>query len=57
MADFMSENLSGSRFEDVALTEAQFRDVALTNARFRLVDMTGVKISGPPWWTWTSAAW
>jgi hypothetical protein len=46
VTDFTSEDLSGSRFEDVYLADAQFHDVALTNARFRLVDLTGVKISG-----------
>ena len=46
MADFISENLTGSRFEDVYLTDARFHDVDLTNARFRLVDLTGVMIRG-----------
>ncbi len=44
MAEFIRENLTGSRFEDVHLNDAQFRDVALTNARFRLVDLSGVTI-------------
>ena len=46
MADFIRENLSGSRFEDVYLTAARFRDVDLTDARFHLVDLTGVMIRG-----------
>jgi hypothetical protein len=44
--DFSSENLTGSRFEDVYLTGARFRDVDLSNARFHLVDLTGVMIRG-----------
>ena len=44
MADFIHENLSGSRFEDVYLTGADFHGVDLTGARFRLVDMTRVTI-------------
>ena len=46
MADFTGENLAGSRFEDVYLTDARFRDVDLTNARFNQVDLTGVMIRG-----------
>ena len=30
MADFIRQNLTGSRFEDVYLTGAQFHDVDLT---------------------------
>lgn len=44
--DFIGENLTGSRFDDVYLTNASFNDVDLSNARFRLVDMTGVVIRG-----------
>jgi uncharacterized protein YjbI with pentapeptide repeats len=44
--DFVSENLTGSRFEDVYLTGTRFHDVDLTNARFHLVDLTGVVIRG-----------
>lgn len=44
--DFIAENLTGSRFDDVYLTNASFHDVDLSNARFRLVDMTGVVIRG-----------
>jgi hypothetical protein len=46
MAEFITENLAGSRFEDVYLTGARFHDVDLTGASFRLVDLTGVKIRG-----------
>ena len=46
MTDFFREDLSGSRFQDVHLTNAEFRDVAFTNARFHIVDLTGVRIRG-----------
>jgi uncharacterized protein YjbI with pentapeptide repeats len=46
VTDFTSENLMGSRFEDVYLTDARFHDVDLTNARFHDVDLTGVMIRG-----------
>jgi len=46
VTDFISENLTGSRFEDVYLTDARFHDVDLTGARFHLVDLTGVMIRG-----------
>ncbi len=46
MAEFISENLTGARFEDVYLTSARFHDVDLRNARFSLVDLTGVSIRG-----------
>lgn len=46
MTDFISENLTGSRFEDVYLNGSRFHDVDLTNARFHLVDLTGVVIRG-----------
>jgi hypothetical protein len=46
VADFIGENLTGSRFDDVYLTGASFHDVDLRDARFRLVDMTGVVIRG-----------
>ena len=46
MAEFAHENLAGTRFEDVYLTDARFHDVDLTNARFHLVDLTGVTIRG-----------
>jgi hypothetical protein len=44
--DFIGENLAGSRFDDVCLTDASFHDVDFSNAKFRLVDMTGVAIRG-----------
>ena len=44
MTEFIGENLTGARFEDVYLTGARFRDVDLSGARFRLVDLTGVII-------------
>src|SRR5579859_490780 len=44
--DFIGEDLSDSRFEDVHLNRARFRDVDLTDARVRLADMTGVVIRG-----------
>lgn len=46
VADFIDQNLTGSHFERVYLTNARFRDVALTDARFHLVDLTGVVIRG-----------
>jgi uncharacterized protein YjbI with pentapeptide repeats len=46
VVEFTSENLTGSRFEDVSLTGARFRDVDLTDAQFHLVDLTGVMIRG-----------
>jgi DinB superfamily/Pentapeptide repeats (8 copies) len=44
--DFIRENLTGSRFDDVYLTGARFHDVDLSHASFRFVDMTGVVIRG-----------
>jgi hypothetical protein len=46
MTDFIGENLAGSRFEKVYLTDARFHNVDLTNARFHLVDLTGVVARG-----------
>jgi uncharacterized protein YjbI with pentapeptide repeats len=46
MTDFISADLTGSRFEDVHLAAARFRDVDLTGARFHDVDLTGVVIRG-----------
>ena len=45
MADFTSEDLTGSVFEDVHLAGARFHDVDLAGASFRMVDLTGVRIS------------
>lgn len=54
--EFIKQNLTGSRFEevqlrgarfhDIDLSEARFRKVRFANARFHLVDMTGVVIRG-----------
>ena len=46
MADFTSENLTGSVFEDVYLNGARFHDVDLSGARFHEVDLTGAMIRG-----------
>jgi hypothetical protein len=46
MAEFMRDDLSGSRFERVDLTGAEFRAVDLSRALLRGVDMTGVTMSG-----------
>lgn len=46
MTDFTKEDLSGSRFEEVYLTDAQFHDVDLSNASFRSVNLSGVRIRG-----------
>jgi uncharacterized protein YjbI with pentapeptide repeats len=46
MPDFIREDLTGARFDQVDLTGARFRNVDLTGARFRNVDLTGAKISG-----------
>ena len=46
MAEFTSENLTGSVFEDVYLTGARFHDVDLSGARFHEVDLTGAMIRG-----------
>jgi hypothetical protein len=44
VTEFISQNLTGARFEDVHLTGARFHDVDLSGARFRLVDLTGAVI-------------
>ncbi|GAA1507493.1 DinB family protein [Kribbella lupini] len=46
MTEFVKENLTGARFEDVYLTGASFHDVDLSGARFQLVDLSGVTIRG-----------
>jgi len=46
VADFTSEDLTGSRFEEVYLTGARFHEVDLTNARLHAVDLTGAMIRG-----------
>jgi hypothetical protein len=44
--EFVKENLTGARFEDVVLTGARFQDVDLSGSRFQLVDLSGVTIRG-----------
>lgn len=46
MADFIGEDLSGSRFERVDLSGAQLRAVDLTGARFRGVSLNGAVMRG-----------
>ncbi len=42
MTDFSGDELRGSRFKYVDLTEAEFHNADLTHARFRECDLTGV---------------
>jgi hypothetical protein len=46
VADFIQQDLSGARFDDVYLTDARFHDVTFENARFTFVDLTGVTVRG-----------
>ena len=46
MSDFIGDNLSGSRFEDVDLNGATFRRVDLRGARLDSVDLVGARIRG-----------
>jgi hypothetical protein len=46
MADFIGEDLSGSRFERVNLSGAEFRAVDLSGAEFRGVELNGVVMRG-----------
>jgi uncharacterized protein YjbI with pentapeptide repeats len=46
VGDFIGDNLSGSRFEDVSLTGASFRLVDLSGASLRFADLSGVTIRG-----------
>ena len=46
MAEFLGEDLRGSRFERVDLSGSQFRSVDLTEARFRGVEMSRVVMRG-----------
>jgi hypothetical protein len=46
MAEFIGEDLSGSRFEHVDLGGSEFRAVDLRGSRFRAVDMDGVVMRG-----------
>ena len=46
MADFISADLRGARFERADLSGAQFQAVDLTGARFRGTDLTGAVLRG-----------
>jgi uncharacterized protein YjbI with pentapeptide repeats len=46
MTEFISQDLSGARFDDVYLTGARFHDIDLRDARFSLIDFTGAVIRG-----------
>lgn len=46
MADFMGDDLSNARFDQVDLTGAEFRTVDLAHARFRGVGFRGVVMRG-----------
>lgn len=46
MADFVGDELKGSRFERVDLSGAEFRASDLAGARFRGADLTGVVMRG-----------
>jgi hypothetical protein len=46
MAAFTGDNLSGSRFERVDLTDAEFRATDFSRARFRGCDLSGVVMRG-----------
>lgn len=46
MAEFVGEDLTGSRFEDVDLTRAEFAAVDLSQSRFKAVDFRGVVMNG-----------
>ena len=46
MDEFLKQDLTGARFEEVDLSGAQFRLVDLRNARFRMVNLTGASIRG-----------
>ena len=46
MSDFIREDMTGSRFEDVSLRDAGFQLVDLSGARIRAVDLTGLVIRG-----------
>jgi hypothetical protein len=46
VTDFIKEDLTGSRFQEVYLTNARFHAVDLSNARFDAVDLTGVRFRG-----------
>ena len=46
MTEFIRQDLTGARFNDVYLTRARFHDIDLRDARFSLVDLSGTVIRG-----------
>ena len=46
MTEFIRQDLTGARFDDVYLTRARFHDIDLRDARFSLVDLSGTVIRG-----------
>jgi hypothetical protein len=44
MAEFLEQDLTGSRFQRVSLRDATFTDVYLTGARMRDVDLSGAQV-------------
>src|SRR5215208_4425774 len=49
MAEFSGQDLSGSRFERVDLSDSEFLSVAIRRARFRDVDFRHVVMRGTEW--------
>ena len=49
MAEFSGQDLSGSRFERVDLSDSEFLSVAIRGARFRDVDFRHVVMRGTEW--------
>jgi hypothetical protein len=49
MAEFSGQDLSGSRFERVDLSDSEFLSVAIRRARFRDVDFRHVVMRGAEW--------
>ena len=46
MSEFIQQDLSGSRFDQVLLSGADFHEVRLNDARFRDVDLRGLDVRG-----------
>src|SRR3954447_22754197 len=46
MAEFADENMRGSQFERVDLSDALFRHVDMSNAQIAGADLTGLRIRG-----------
>ena len=46
MTEFIRQDLTGARFDDVYLTRARFHDIDLRDAHFSLVDLSGTVIRG-----------